>query len=515
MNYPTTIRSGCVVAFHDKDMIEEMLPGATRFTYKNTELIAVKHTDESTLILRNSGYNVTPPISFSYNWPGPFTPYQHQLETAGAMSVYPRLHVFDDPGLGKSASCIWACDYLMKQGKVKKVLLVVPLSTMRATWDKELLQLVPHRSCSILYGSKTKRLKNLAYDCDFYIINHHGLKVIPDELQAMGFDLIVFDESTALKNSKTIIWKTVRKLSENCRLWLMTGTPTPNSPLDAFGQGRLVAPERLPPNFTRWREKVMLSVSRFKWVPKIDAWKHVNYALQPAVRHSKDECLDLPPVTYTFREAEDTPDQKRALKELNTKAQSDVGDATVTAVNAAALISKALQISQGEVINDTGGTTRIPAKGRLKVLKECIDQTSRKVIVFVNFTAVLDMIEDFLKKEGIGMVRVDGKITDKQREKNFKAFREDSDVKVLIAHPQTAAHGITLVEADTTIWYGAIYNAEYYEQANNRMNRPGQHHPMTVVHIYSSTFEMQIYKHLQGKIDFQDAVLSAVETFMN
>ena len=512
MGFPTTIRQGCVVAHHGKDFIHQHIPGAVSFTYKGVELTAVKHTDDIALVLRNAGYDVKAPINYNYQYPGPFKPYEHQQETSGAMSLYPRLHIFDDPGLGKSASAVWAADYLMQQGKVKKTLLVVPLSTMKEAWDKELMQLVPFRSCAILYGSKKKRLKELEKDCDFYIINHAGIKVIYDELKDKGFDLIVFDESTALKNSNTKIWSAVHGLSEGKRLWLMTGTPTPNGPMDAWGQGRLVRPDLLPRTRTRWQQTVMQQITRFKWVPKFDSVSKVHDALQPCVRHTKSECLDLPPVTYVSRKAELEPLQKKALKAIQLQAQfREAAGTSITAVNAAALITKALQIVQGAVINDDGTVTNMGAGKRLKVLKECVDQTDRKVLVFVNYTGVIDSVLEFLEKEGIGAVRIDGNVTKKKRDENFRRFREDPTIKVLVAHPQTTAHGLTLVEADTTVWYGPIYNAEYYEQANNRMNRPGQHHPMTVIHIYCASFEKQVYSHLRGKLDYQSAILGAIE----
>lgn len=497
------------------DELRSALPSVTQFKYKGVPLAALPHNDNSTLLMWNMGYDVTPPIDSKYHWPGPWPPYAHQRETAGAMSIYPRLHIFDDPGLGKSAAAIWASDYLMNVGAIKKVLLIVPLSTMRETWDKELMQLVPNRSVSVVYGTKKKRLNALNKDTEYYIINHHGLRVVEKELIKMKFDLVIFDESTALKNSNTEMWRALNEVAGDNRLWLMTGTPTPNSPLDAWGQGRLVRPELLPSSRTRWKQKTMLQVSRFKWVPKIDSAKIVQDALQPCVRHNKDECLDLPPVTYTFRETTLSPNQNKVLKEIKNKAKSDMaGGESVTAVNAAALLTKLLQVSQGCVINDQGGVTDVGATDRLKVLEECVAQTSRKVIVFVSYSAVLKNVYEELNKRGVGAVMVDGTVTKNKRDIAYRAFRKDNDVKVLVAHPQTTAHGLTLIEADTTIWYGPTYNAEHYEQANNRMNRPGQNYNMNVIHLYATPFEKAVYNTLRGKLDFQDAVLGVAKEFL-
>lgn len=511
MGLPTTIRAGCIIAHHKREELLANIPGAIPFEYKGTPLVALKHTDTTSLILSNMGFSVDAPVNYSYNYPGPFDPYAHQRETVAAMTIHKRLHVFDDPGLGKSASAIWAADYLMTIGAVKRVLFVVPLSTMRDTWDREMMKLTPHRSCSVLYGSKKKRVEALAKGSDFCVINHHGINVMPEELEHGGFDLIVFDESTAIKNAKTKLWKNTKAIADNARLWLMTGTPTPQSPLDAWGQGRLVNPDKLPRSFTHWKQRVMMQISRFKWVPKKDASHHVNQVLVPCVRHSKDACLDLPPVTYSFREAEMSKAQTKALKELNTEAIANADGKQITAVNAAALVTKALQIAQGHVIADGKMIADLEPKNRYKVLLECVEQTSRKVLVFVGYTAVLDGVHEALKNAGVGVVKVDGRTSKTRRDSIYNSFRNDPEVKVLLAHPQTTAHGLTLIEADTTIWYGPIYNAEYYEQANNRMNRPGQHHPMNVIHIYGAPFERAVYRHLQGKLDFQEAVLSAAE----
>lgn len=423
------------------------------------------------------------------------------------MTVHKRCHVFDSPGLGKSAAALWASDYLMTIGAIKKVLLVVPLSTMDDTWNREALTLIPHRSMSILYGTRSKRLEALDKDADIAVLNHHGIKVIEDELVAKKFDLVIFDESTALKNASTAMWKSARRISEGARLWMMTGTPTPNSPLDAWGQGRLVSPELLPRSSSAWRNKVMQQLTRFKWIPRKTAAADVRCALQPAIRHSKSECLDLPPVTFVFRHTETSKEQLRALEELKTDAVAKMNGVTVTAVHAAALVQKAMQIAQGAVINDDGNVTILDAASRHKVLREVIDQTDRKVIVFVSYTAVLKGVHDKLVKDGLGVVMVDGSVSKKNRDKAFRAFRSDPEVKVLVAHPQTASHGLTLVEADTIVWFGPVYNAEYYEQGNNRADRPGQTHNVTVVNLWGPTFEKEVYAALQGKLNFQDAVL--------
>ena len=140
------------------------------------------------------------------------------------------------------------------------------------------------------------------FSVDFTIINYDGVNIVKDEIKDADYDLIIIDECNAYKSHTTVRWKTLNKiLNPKTRVWMMTGTPASQSPMDAFGIAKLICPNRIPKLSAAWREKVMYQVSRFKWLPRPKAKDYVFQALQPAIRFAKDQCLDLPPVMYQTR----------------------------------------------------------------------------------------------------------------------------------------------------------------------------------------------------------------------
>jgi SNF2 family DNA or RNA helicase len=174
-----------------------------------------------------------------------------------------------------------------------------------------------HRTCGVAHGSKDKRIKVINNEYEFVIINFDGVEIVSNEIQNAGFDLIIVDEANAYKTATTKRWKTLAKLiTPNTRLWMMTGTPASQSPLDAFGLAKMVSPHRVPKFSTAWRDKVLAQVTRFKWLPRHDSKDRVYEALQPAVRYTKEECLDLPPLTHQVRDVPLTPQVLRYYKTL-------------------------------------------------------------------------------------------------------------------------------------------------------------------------------------------------------
>ena len=171
----------------------------------------------------------------------------------------------------------------------------------------------------------------------------------------------------------------------------------------------------------------------------------------------------------------------------------------ISAVNAAALMQKLLQISCGAVYSDTRETVLFDAKDRLNVIKEIIDETSHKALLFVPFRNAIEMVSEFLHKNKINNEVISGSVTASKRTDIFSRFQNEDNVKVLVIQPQSAAHGVTLTRADTVIWFSPTTSLETYMQANARVHRAGQVNKTTVINIEGSAVEKKIYKMLQNK----------------
>lgn len=442
------------------------------------------------------------PIEGRYKWTGKHKPFDHQKTTAGFLTMNKRAFCFNEQGTGKTASAIWASDYLLQQKLIKRVLVICPLSIMDSAWRDDLFTFATHRTVSVAHGAAAKRKKIIEEGSEYVIINYDGVAIVADEIKKGGFDLVIVDEATHYKNAQTTRWKTLNKLiNEDTWLWMMTGTPAAQAPTDAYGLAKMVNPRSVPRFFGSFKDQVMHRVSQFTWRPKPDATEVVFKALQPAVRFTKEECLDLPPMVYVKREVELTRQQKKYYKQLKDKLVMEITGAEVTAMNAAVSLNKLLQISAGAVYTDDGSTLEFDIKHRYKVLREVIDESSQKILVFVPFKHVIDILTDKLRSEGITTEVIRGDVSAPQRTQIFRTFQTTPNPRVLVIQPQAAAHGVTLTAANTVVWWGPTSSLETYEQANARVHRSGQVHKSTVVQLQGSAAEKHVYRLLDKRIN--------------
>lgn len=747
-------------------------------------------------VLRNLGFSKAPsPILYRYDWPGRYKPMAHQLDTAAFFTMHRRAFCFNEPGTGKTLAALWAADYLMNKGEVRRVLVVCPMSIMHSAWLGDISSSIIHRSAIVAHHSKaSRRIEMVQGDYEFVITNYEGLELIGHEIRADGrFDLIIVDEcfvagtpvlspqgptpieqlkagdevltSAGVKRIKTLVRKTTKRLvrvrtsdgqeitctpdhpfftdvgwvtaerlvgrrlvsahelpglqcsvsgpegavfmaplegyehradlfkilrSEevshvepggellqphaargagdagghsadaraasthvagfesdrtqaadarrqrdghdplreadlgcvtwglgvelprsvgeeaarlsyelqdrlcapaeeggpgsgrqqphqldatcagpqegaeagaawvvrvsylecadpvavfnlevegvpnyfvgnghlvhNCNayknnstrrwkalnavlkkdtyLWMMTGTPASQSPEDAYGLAKLVCPGNVPNFRTAWKDRVMLKLSQFKWVARPNAKDLVFGALQPAIRYTKAQCLDLPPVVTETRQVPLTPQQAKYYKALKEQMMVQAAGETISAVNAGVAISKLLQISAGAAYTDGREVVEFDAKPRLNVLAEVIEETDRKVIIFAMFRSSMDTIADFLNKKGINTVQIHGDVSPGKRGVIINDFQTQESVRVLVMQPQATAHGITLTAADTVVFYGPLMSVELYLQCIARADRKGQtSEKVRVIHIQSSPVEQKMFKAMSVRVN--------------
>ena len=458
--------------------------------------------DEARVLNNMQIKNIPSPIMGHYTWPGLHKPFDHQKTTASFLTLNPRAFCLNEQGTGKTGSVIWAADYLMKIGRIKRVLVICPLSIMDSAWRADLFKFAMHRHVDIAYGSREKRVRIINSDAEFVIINYDGVEIVQEDIANGGFDLIVIDEANAYKNTQTTRWKTLNRiLKPDTWLWMLTGTPAAQSPVDAYGLAKLVSPKNVPKFYSAFKDMVMYKVSQFRWVNRPNAEKIVHEALQPAIRFTKEECLDLPELIYVTREVELTPQQKKYYELLRKQLVVSAVGEQITAVNAAVGMSKLLQISCGAVYSDSGETLEFDIKNRYKVMREVLDETKQKALIFVPFKNTIEILSKKLQEDGFTTAIINGDVPAHRRAEIFKNFQETPNPRILIIQPQAAAHGVTLTAADTVIWWGPTPSLETYAQANARAHRAGQRHPVTVVRLQGSNAEKHLYKMLDNRIE--------------
>lgn len=466
---------------------------------------------EEVQALKELGFKkVPPPPLHKYEWPGIYRPMAHQITTAEFLAAHDRCFLLSQQGTGKTAAAAWAADYLMNLGEVKRVLVVCPVSIMYAAWKDDLFRVVMHRSVVIAHGPKEQRRKLIETNTEFVIINFDGVEIVLDELIAGKFDLIIVDEANNLKNTSTRRWKAFNQLlkATNAKLWMMTGTPAAQSPEDAYGLAKLICPDRVPKYATQWKDMVMQKVSMYRWIPRPRARDIVHNVLQPAIRFTKEQCLDLPDIVYTRRDAPMTPQQLKYYRQMKDQMLMQAAGEEISSANAASNMIKLQQIATGSVYSDAGEIIRFDASNRLAVMDEIIEESEKKVIIFAPFRHTITAIQDHLEKRHIKTTAIHGDVSPNKRGKIINDFQDSPDVRVIVIQPQAASHGITLTAASSVIWFGPTTSVETYLQANARAHRKGQDTKVTVYQLQGSPVEEKLYDMLEKRIDNHESLIN-------
>jgi SNF2 family DNA or RNA helicase len=498
-----------------------MVPHVKVFTDPETgaPMMLVPHKLDETQVLRNLGYEVTPPVMMAYDFPHPVgqPPYDAQRITTALITTHKRSFVFNGLGTGKTRSALWAYDYLRRVSTGRRQALVVaPLTTMRQTWLREITTVFPHLKGEVLHGSKAKRLKLLAEsDADVLIINHDGVETIYEALMAAAkegrFILAVLDELSVYKNARTEMWKKTNKVMALIdRVTGMTGTPMPLAASDAYGQLKMINPTALGgDSFGRFREKVMTKLSEFRWINQRDAVERVHKMMQPSVRFTRDECYDMPPCQLLTREATLSDQARKMINMLQD--QGAIESLNIKAANAADVINKCLQTALGVVYDMDHNEVEVDPGDRLQLLDEAIEQSASKVIVFTPYKSTLKRLVKHCEGKYSTAV-VSGDVPNREREHIFTAFMQAHDPQVLLAHPECMSHGLTLTEASTIVWYGPPQSLETFEQANGRITRAGQKHSQLIMMLVATKLERKIFSLLRSRANVQQKLLELFES---
>lgn len=481
-------------------------------------------------VLRYLNYPVTP-IMDGYEWPrhpGIKNPYESQMMAANFMVLHRRCFNLSDMGVGKTLTTLWAADWLMRQYERGsfRALIVAPLSILQRVWaDAIVKNFLSKRTFAILHGDPAKRLKELDRDVDFYIVNFDGVGTgakIRKKFELDGFSkalaertdirLAIVDEASAYKDATTKRHRIARlAIGKRDYLWLLTGTPTPNAPTDAYGLAKLVN-NAYGKSFGKFQSETMFKPhpNAFKWVPFRDGYEKARNLLTPAVRIDIRDVWDAPEMTTQCREVNLTDEQKKLMAQLKKDLQVQVRSGqAINAANEAAARQKFMQVSMGAVYDEQHRVHQVDARPRYNELLDVISEANGKILIFVPLTSVIHLVYKCIINNNTAEI-VNGEVGQKDRARIFKAFQETDNPRCLIADPATASHGLDLFAARTVIWFGATDKAELYAQANKRAHRPGQKYPVTIVQITSNALEREIFKRLENNLSLQGSLLDLV-----
>lgn len=450
--------------------------------------------------------------SFDYEYCGSLTPYELQKNAVQFMVENPRCFNFCSTGTGKTITSLWAADYLISKRIIKKVLIITTISNLQSTWADEIFINFGHRTSIILKGSKQQKLKSLAKEANFYIINHDGITTIADKINIDEFQMIIYDEASAIKNPSTdrfkLFFKYLIVKNPDIRIVLMTATPAAQGPMDAYGLIRTIYPN-FKCTMTAFKELTMIRRDMHNWLPK-DNWQDLVFNfMRPAIRFNLNDLVELPELTLVPYKIELTQQQKKVYDQLRKQLLAELETPTgeyknIVVSNAAVLTQKLLQCLSGVIYNSDGGAHELDFLPRYQALSDIIENAENPVLVFTSFKQVQILLyKKLLAKFGAKSIAlINGEITGTDRSQIINDFQQGK-YKALLAHPKTVSHGVTLTRANIIVWYGVCYSSELYQQGNGRIIRVDStargYNKYLVYQFYGNDLELNIYKKLTQK----------------
>jgi SNF2 family DNA or RNA helicase len=496
-----------------EDQVCALWPNAHTIDHKGTKYAVIAHGPREQIQLRAIGVDVPVPILSHYGWNGG-TPFTIQKSTAALATSNTRSYILNDMGTGKTRSAIWSWGYLKQAGVAKKLLVVAPLSTLRFVWQREVLLALPGVKAVVLHGSRAKRLELLASDADVFIINHDGLKtILPELYERMDIDTLILDELAVYRNNSQRS-KQMREFAKRFQwVWGMTGRPMPNAPTDVWAQCKILTPGAVPKYFRHARSMLMTQVSQFKWAPKPDATETALGWMQPSVRYSLDDVVELPPAISRVLDVEMTEEQQRVYKKLANEMAVLVKEQKITSANAGVALGKLLQVGCGYVYSTNPQYVTLESSPRQEMLLEILRSAEHKTIIFAPWRHLIENLSELLTKNEVDHAVIHGDVN--KREQIFSDFQNGLRYRALLAHPGCVHHGLTLTAATTTVWYSPVTSLEIYEQANARIRRVGQKHKQLFLHLQGSAVERKVYAMLSRKQKLQDEFLAMIKTATN
>lgn len=388
--------------------------------------------------------------------------------------------------------------------------MIAPKRPAELVWPHEAAVWRPDLSVAVAAGTPTKRARALASGADVVVIGRDNV----GDLLPGQFPTVVLDELSGYKNRTTKRWKKTAKITQFAeQVWGLTGTPSPNGYMDLWAQVSLLdRGRRLESTLTKYRARYFRPGRQLPTGVVIE-WKLVDGARDRIEEQISDICLsmrsvdhlDLPPVTSNVVELTLGADARRLYDEMREHlvARLDPDDTRVAA-NAAVATGKLSQITAGFLYPDVDGpagaeTVRLNTS-KTEAVAEILEGTGSPVLAFYRFQAERDTL---LGLDGARLATDPGAVDAWNR----------GEVPLLLAHPASAGHGLNLQHGGHTIvWVTMPWSSEEYSQANARLARQGQSHPVVIHHLVArDTIDEQILAVLQDKISAQTGLLVALQ----
>ncbi len=446
-----------------------------------------------------------------------FTPYPYQQFCIDSVIYNKAVGLLLDMGLGKTVITLTAIHELRyNRWEVSKPLIIAPKKVAEATWTTEarkwehlkMLRIVP------ILGSIQQRLRALATPADVYVINRENTQWLVEHFKnAWPFDMVVLDESSSFKNSRSKRFKALRLVRNRIkRIVELTGTPASNGLEDLWAQIYLLdSGARLGTTLGAYRDKYFIPGRRnqmtiFDYKPKEGSFEMIKQAISDiCISMKASDYLTLPKVIYNDIPVALNTRAQKLYTELETELLLQIDEDTITAGSAGVLTGKLLQLCNGAIYNENKKPVVIH-DCKIEAFLELVEQLNgQHSLVFYNFQHDRDRILKALAKSRL-RVRVYSRPKDEMDWNN-------GEIDILLAHPASCGYGLNLQRGGyNAIWFGLTWSLEQYEQANKRLHRQGQEYPVVIHHlIVQNGMDESVIDALKSKSDMQNALMSALK----
>lgn len=450
-------------------------------------------------------------------------PFAHQKRSLAHDTKTPIVFDCSDPGTGKTAVAIWAFERRRKRNG-GCALVLAPKSLLRTTWAADIKRFAPGLKASV--ATATDRGEMFAQNADIYITNIDASKWLAKQPKGFfaKFDTLIIDESSAYKHASSQRSRAVAKIAKYFKYRrAMTGTPNGRSITDVWHQVYLLDDgKRLGPSYYAFRNSVCepkqvgRNTNAIQWTDKDGAEEAVFGLISDiVVRHRFEDCIDIPENHRYTLEYELSPKQQAAYMQLEQTQLLMIKKATpknfaakllgqpqtdttlITAVNAAVVANKLLQVASG-AIYEAPDVYHLIDDGRYKMVLDLVQERQHSLVFFL-WKHQRDALIDEAERRGVTFCLLDGSTPERERLEYVQAYQAGK-YQVMFAHPRSAAHGLTLTRGTTTIWASPTYDLELFEQGSKRQHRAGQTQKTETITILApGTIDTHVYDILQTK----------------
>lgn len=440
--------------------------------------------------------------------------------------------VFDtsDPGTGKTAVRAWSFAKRRRKGG-GCALVIGPRSLLRTVWEADFKKFAPDMRVSVALAAN--RVQAFTADADVYVTNHDAVKWLATQKKPFfaRFSELIIDESTAYKHHTSQRSKATNKIKKYFKhRKLLTGTPNSNTITDIWNQVNLLDDgKRLGPQFFAFRNTVCTPEQNgprpemLKWSDREGAEEAVfGLLMDITIRHKFEDCVDIPanhqyPIKFDI-----TPKQRKVYEQMEqaqvalfqAASKKSAGKSapiqSVTAVNAAAMLTKLLQICSGAVY-EAPNKYHVVDTARYEMILDLVEARKHSLVFFL-WKHQRDLLVAEAEARSLTYCVVDGDTTDAERDAMVRAYQAGF-FRVMFGHPKTVGHGLTLTKGTATIWSSPTYDLEIFKQGSKRQHRIGQTAKTeTIVVIAENTVEEKVYDNMLGKDARMTNLLSLFET---